>query len=218
MLGLAQGLLEATFARYEREKQPAVIARAGELFTDVTAGRYVQLVAHEDDRAARHGIDAISAHDERVDSGSLSRGTAEQLYLCLRLGLAETHAERTVSLPFVLDDVLVNFDPGRATAVARAIVLLSRSHQVLAFTCHPHIVEVFRAADPACTVIELPLAEVGRHADRSVARPGTGRSQSSATSPAANAVASFHPVTTATKMTRVRMCTPVHHRQSLPIS
>jgi uncharacterized protein YhaN len=162
VLGLAQGLLEATFARYEREKQPAVIARAGELFTDVTAGRYVQLVAHEDDRAARHGIDAISAGDERVDSGSLSRGTAEQLYLCLRLGLAETHAERTVSLPFVLDDVLVNFDPGRAAAVARAIVLLSRSHQVLAFTCHPHIVEVFRAADPVCTVIELPLAGVGR--------------------------------------------------------
>ena len=162
VLGLAEGLLEATFARYEREKQPAVIARAGELFTDVTAGRYVQLVADEDDRAARHGIDAISARDERVDSGSLSRGTAEQLYLCLRLGLAETHAERTVSLPFVLDDVLVNFDPGRAAAVTRAIVLLSRSHQVLAFTCHPHIVEVFRAADPACTVIELPLAEVGR--------------------------------------------------------
>ena len=65
VLGLAQELLEATFARYEREKQPAVIARAGELFTDVTAGRYVQLVAHEDDRAARHGIDAISARDEQ---------------------------------------------------------------------------------------------------------------------------------------------------------
>ena len=159
VLGLGHALLEATFARYEREKQPAVIARASELFNDVTAGRYVQLVAHEDDRAARHGIDVISARDERVDSGSLSRGTAEQLYLCLRLGLAATHAERTVSLPFVLDDVLVNFDPGRAAAVAQAIAHLARSHQVLAFTCHPHIVDVFRQTEPDCALLELPLAD-----------------------------------------------------------
>jgi uncharacterized protein YhaN len=157
VLGLAHHLLEETVARYEREKQPAVIARASELFTDVTAGRYVRLVAREDDRAAHHGVTAISARNERVDSGSLSRGTAEQLYLCLRLGLAATHAERTVSLPFVLDDVLVNFDPERAAAVASAIAALARSHQVLAFTCHPHVVAVFEAADPGCTVIELPL-------------------------------------------------------------
>ncbi|MGD0743147.1 MAG: AAA family ATPase [Acidimicrobiales bacterium] len=160
VLGMAHRLLEGTVARYEREKQPAVIARASELFSDVTAGRYVRLVAREDDRAVHHDITAISAADERVDSGSLSRGTAEQLYLCLRLGLAAAHAERTVSLPFVLDDVLVNFDPARAAAVARSIAALSRSHQVLAFTCHPHVVDVFAAADPDCVVIELPLAEM----------------------------------------------------------
>jgi uncharacterized protein YhaN len=157
VLGLARALLEATFARYEREKQPAVIARASELFADVTTGRYVRLVAHEDDRAAHHGIEAISARDERIDSGSLSRGTAELLYLCLRLGLAAAHAERTVRLPFVLDDVLVNFDPGRAVVVARAIATLARSHQVLAFTCHPHVVEAFQRAAPECALIELPL-------------------------------------------------------------
>jgi uncharacterized protein YhaN len=157
VLGLARALLEATFARYEREKQPAVIARASELFADVTAGRYVRLVAHEDDRAAHHGIEAISARDERIDSGSLSRGTAELLYLCLRLGLAAAHAERTVRLPIILDDVLVNFDPGRAAAVARAIATLARSHQVLAFTCHPHVVAAFQRAAPKCVLIELPL-------------------------------------------------------------
>ena len=143
VLGLAHHLLEETVARYEREKQPAVIARASELFCDVTAGRYVRLVAREDDRAVHHGITAISARNERVDCGSLSRGTAEQLYLCLRLGLAATHAERTVSLPFVLDNMLVNFDPARAAAVARsgdrrALALAP----VLAFTCHPHVVDV----------------------------------------------------------------------------
>ena len=74
-----------------------------------------------------------------MDASSLSRGTVEQLYLCLRLGLAETFAERAESLPIILDDVLVNFDPGRAASVAEALADTAERHQVLFFTCHPHL-------------------------------------------------------------------------------
>jgi len=159
VLGLARGLLERTLARYEQERQPAVIHRAGTLFAEVTAGRYVQLVAREETDAVRsHGIDVISATGGRVDAGRLSRGTAEQLYLCLRLALAATFAERAVALPLLLDDVLVNFDPERAGAVARAVAATAARHQVLAFTCHPHVVELLRSADPTARLVEL-----GRH-------------------------------------------------------
>ena len=157
-LGVAARMLTSTIDRYEKERQPEVIHRASELFSLVTAGRYVRLVAREEgDRASRHGVIAVSEDGHQVDSGALSRGTQEQLYLCLRLALAAAHAERTVALPFVLDDVLVNFDPGRARAVAEAIGQTAASHQVLAFTCHPHIVDLFAATTPECTVISLPL-------------------------------------------------------------
>ncbi|HTW99838.1 MAG TPA: AAA family ATPase [Acidimicrobiales bacterium] len=159
VLSLAESLLLETLARYERERQPRVLARAGELFCEVTAGRYPKLIARSGSEAPAQGIDALTASGERVDCSSLSRGTAEQLYLCLRLAYATTFAERATALPLVLDDVLVNFDPCRASAVARAIAAVAAEHQVLAFTCHPHVVEMLLEAAPASRVIELAASD-----------------------------------------------------------
>ena len=79
-LVIARGLVADTLARFERERQPAVLERAAEHFREVTAGRYERL-------AVRDGaVDAIDASGRRVDAAVLSRGTREQLYLCLRLG------------------------------------------------------------------------------------------------------------------------------------
>jgi uncharacterized protein YhaN len=104
-------------------------------------------------------IRVVSAKGESIDATSLSRGTVEQLYLCLRLGLADSFAERSVSLPVVLDDVLVNFDPDRARAVATELAASARSHQIIFMTCHPHLAELaLRASSEGPTpsqIIEL---------------------------------------------------------------
>lgn len=155
VLGIARTLLERTLARYERERQPEVVRRAAELFASATRGRYVRLVSRPDADGRSHGIDAIDEWGARVDAGSLSRGTAEQLYLCLRLALA-TAGGAGVELPLVLDDVLVNFDPDRAAAVAEVIADVARQRQVLAFTCHPHVAELLSDASPKARVLELP--------------------------------------------------------------
>ncbi|HVC25728.1 MAG TPA: AAA family ATPase [Acidimicrobiales bacterium] len=155
--GIARHLLEQALRRYERERQPAVVARAATLFRSVTGGRYVELVARADQESGRsQGVSAISATGAVIDAAALSRGTAEQLYLCLRLALASSFASGSTALPVVLDDVLVNFDPQRASAVARAVAEVSSSHQVLAFTCHPHIVDLLRDAAPSARVVDLP--------------------------------------------------------------
>lgn len=155
--GAAKALVRRTLQRYERERQPAVIRAAGELFAEVTGGRYQALVAREstDGRSSTPGIEALAPGGRRVESDRLSRGAQEQLYLCLRLALASTFAERAARLPLVLDDVLVNFDPGRAAAVARALARTARDNQVLAFTCHPHVVALLKDALPDARVVEL---------------------------------------------------------------
>ncbi len=155
-LGIARELLRETMDHYERERQPAVIAKASELFALVTDGRYERLVAREDERGSGRAVVAMTKNGSSVDAASLSRGTQEQLYLCLRFGLASVHAERSVALPFVLDDVLVNFDPERSTAVAEVIAETAASHQVIAFTCHPHVVETLAEAAPGCRIVEIP--------------------------------------------------------------
>ena len=154
-LGCARLLLERTLRRHEQERQPAVLARAGERFAKVTEGRYTCLLPSVSDEGGRDSIRVVTATGAELDASSLSRGTIEQLYLCLRLGLAETFAERAEALPLVLDDVLVNFDPGRAASVAEALAATAERHQVLFLTCHPHLAEVVGAVSPGAQLIQL---------------------------------------------------------------
>ncbi|MEZ4546559.1 MAG: hypothetical protein R3B51_02035 [Thermodesulfobacteriota bacterium] len=40
----------------------------------------------------------------------MSDGTADQLYLALRIAAIEDYLERSNALPFVADDLFINFD------------------------------------------------------------------------------------------------------------
>jgi len=155
VLGCARLLLERTLRRHEQERQPAVLARAGERFAKVTEGRYTCLLPTVGEEASRDFISVLSSSGNEIDATQLSRGTVEQLYLCLRLGLAETFAERAEALPLILDDVLVNFDPSRAASVAEALADTAQHHQVLFLTCHPHLEQLMRQVTPETQVVEL---------------------------------------------------------------
>jgi uncharacterized protein YhaN len=164
VLGAARALLQETLDRHQRERQPAVIATAAEHFERVTAGRYSGLLADGGPEA----IKVLTPSGASLDASSLSRGTLEQLYLCLRLGLAGTFAERGVSLPLVLDDVLVNFDADRAQAVAAELVKTAEHHQIVFMTCHRHLAGLMmssaEAAAPAAgrVAARAQLVELGR--------------------------------------------------------
>jgi hypothetical protein len=81
-----------------------------------------------------------------LDAEVLSSGTREQLFLALRLALVNSYARRGMELPLVLDDVLVNFDVGRAKAAAVVLRDFARQgHQVFVLTCHEHIYKLFRS-------------------------------------------------------------------------
>jgi uncharacterized protein YhaN len=75
----------------------------------------------------------------------MSEGTADQLYLALRLAAVEEYLDRAHALSFVADDLFVNFDDSRASAGFQVLAELSRKTQVLFFTHHQHLVEIARA-------------------------------------------------------------------------
>ena len=64
----------------------------------------------------------LDEHGGAKSPDRLSRGTVEQLYLCLRLGLAAEFARGATSVPIIMDDVLVDFDPVRARATAAVLL------------------------------------------------------------------------------------------------
>ena len=136
-LRLASGLVESTLERFERERQPNVLREASRLFARITDERYPRIV-QTGERAASGksaGFAVQGPGGALRGPETLSRGTREQLYLCLRLGLVTELERRGTSLPIVMDDVLVNFDDERATAAAALLAEFAAGHQILFFTC-----------------------------------------------------------------------------------
>ena len=153
---LAQGLIRRARERYQKERQPEVIREAAQFFERLTLGKYPSLVAPiGEDR-----VEVVCQDNSRKEVGQLSRGTAEQLYLSLRFGFIREFSETTESLPIIMDEILVNFDPRRAKATAETIIELSKEHQILFFTCHPQTAGLYRKIDPHVPVLEISNEEI----------------------------------------------------------
>jgi uncharacterized protein YhaN len=149
----ARGLIAATLQAFVRDRQPAVLARASESFAQVTGGRYTSV---EQDDEGNEAVVVVSS-EGHLTPEKLSRGTAEQLYLAIRLALVGEFAARSESLPLIMDDCLVNFDPQRAEQMARLLSSSSGDGQCLLFTCHPETAELMVAqSGGAATVIKMP--------------------------------------------------------------
>jgi uncharacterized protein YhaN len=129
---LALGMLESAKKIYEKNRQPGVLKSAEAVFSEITDGKYPRLVKPLDEDEVF--IQNVRGAQKKVSQ--TSRGTREQLYLSMRLGLIEEYESRSESLPIVMDDVLVNFDDSRKAKVIAALTRFSRGRQVIVLTCH----------------------------------------------------------------------------------
>ena len=128
-LNLAQETLTQATAELQRRFAPRIAQRAGYLMSRMTGGRYDRLSIGEDLslRAGAENEDTLREALWRSD------GTVDQLYLALRLAVAE---ELTPDAPLVLDDALVRFDESRLAAAMDILKDAAADRQVILFTCH----------------------------------------------------------------------------------
>ena len=153
--------LDAVCAAYESDRQPETLAEASGYLKRLTAGRYQRIWTPFGESALC--VDDQQGQSRRVEA--LSRGTREQVYLSLRLALASAYGRRGAGLPLILDDVFVNFDAQRARAAAQTVCdFAAAGNQVLVFTCHDHIRDVFQSlgVDIRCLPAPEDVAESGR--------------------------------------------------------
>lgn len=151
VLKIATRLIDRAREKYERERRPGVLKEAERYFAQFTNGNYTEILAP----AGEDQIVVLTPDGSRKEVSQLSRGTAEQLYLSLRFGFVQAFVSRSEPLPLVFDDILVNFDAGRAQATVEAIIELSKSLQILLFTCHASTVELMRKVDRTIPVFAL---------------------------------------------------------------
>lgn len=132
---LALRVFDDVKKRFEKEHQPEVIKYAGDLFSKITGGKYKRINVSIEDRT----VSVIEANERSKTIDQLSRGAKEQLLLCLRLGLIQEYEKNREPLPLVLDDILVNADPGRTDRLAAILESFAESRQLILLTCNPDL-------------------------------------------------------------------------------
>lgn len=127
-LSIAQEALEQARRELQRRFAPRITRRAQELLERMTGGRYHSLTMGEDFSLQSGAGQETTLHEILWRSD----GTMDQLYLALRLAVAE---ELTPQAPLILDDALVRFDDVRLKAAMAILKELAQSRQVICFTC-----------------------------------------------------------------------------------
>jgi len=69
----------------------------------------------------------------------MSEGCRDQLFFALRLAAVEASCAAGEPMPFVVDDVLVQFDDDRGAAALRILADVASRTQVVLFTHHQHV-------------------------------------------------------------------------------
>ncbi|PLT33778.1 AAA family ATPase [Bacillus sp. V5-8f] len=144
---LAKRLLRETIAAFKRERLPKVVAKAQSYLSLLTDGEYNRIIVGEE----VDGLYLERRDGLRFDTGEVSRGTAEQVYVSLRLALAGSILDED-DFPLIIDDSFVNFDQNRAVNMIRLLNNMSKDRQIIFFTCHEHLLRFF--ADSSITALE----------------------------------------------------------------
>ena len=125
---LAMETLEKATTELQRRFAPQISGRAQELFGRLTGGRYDRLQLTQDFCLEAGAV----GENTLADSKFRSDGTVDQLYLALRLAVAEA---LTPNAPLVLDDAFVRFDDTRLAQAMAILKETSAEKQVILFTC-----------------------------------------------------------------------------------
>ncbi len=139
---IASVILARTIEQYREKHQGPLLAAAGGLFARMTLEAFSGIRAEYDDRGNPVLVGIRPDSGRQVPVAGMSDGTADQLYLALRLASLEQYLESGEPLPFVVDDILARFDDRRALATLEVLAGLSAKTQVILFTHHRHLIEL----------------------------------------------------------------------------
>lgn len=130
--------------KHRTTSQAPLIARAGQIFAEMTRGAFQSLTVVYDQHD-RPAIVALRSDGAQVGPEAMSEGSRDQLFLSLRLASLSGRAGFT-PLPFICDDILITSDDERAGAMLKALSSASQSMQVLVLSHHEHVIEIARQA------------------------------------------------------------------------
>ena len=129
-LELTRQFLERAETRVHRDVARVLAETIRPWLPTVTAGRYADVRVDPGTLAVR----VRDCSGEWRNAAFLSHGTAEQIYLLLRVALAKHLARSEETCALILDDVTAQCDSSRTTAVLNLLHAISKERQVIVFS------------------------------------------------------------------------------------
>ena len=124
-------LLEAAERRVHRDVAPILTASVQRHLPAITGGAYVEVGMNPRDLS----VDVKEARTGQWrDARLLSEGTREQIYLLLRVAMAEHLVTTDESAPLLLDEVTAQSDPERKLRMLDVLHELSADRQIVLFS------------------------------------------------------------------------------------
>ena len=151
---LAGKILRDQIERYRQENQEPLVRQASEYFAALTLDSFESLITDFNERDEPVLI-GCRPGGEQVNVEGMSSGTRDQLYLALRLASLEKFMESAEPMPFIVDDILVDFDDDRSKAALNVLAKLAKKTQIILFTHHSRLVEQAKGVDGLVQVQEL---------------------------------------------------------------
>lgn len=152
-LATASALLKWAVDRYRDRKQGPLLERASTIFESLTLGSFRKLRIDYDQTPP--ALLAYRANNQAVRVEGLSDGTRDQLFLALRIAALELQSEHGEPVPFIADDLFINFDDERSQAGLKALWNLSAKTQVIFLSHQEHLLPVVEKLFEGVNVISL---------------------------------------------------------------
>lgn len=115
-----------------QDRYPKILQQAEKFFAILTADHYQKIIVDDS------GISVLNHEQQIFQVAELSLGTAEQLFISLRLGFITVISDQ-IKLPVMVDDGFVNFDNVRRGRMLKLLNQLAEENQVIYFTANDQI-------------------------------------------------------------------------------
>jgi uncharacterized protein YhaN len=146
---LVQEVLDEAFRELRKSYSGALETRTAEVFALITDNKYSSVNVSKNFELGVTSADVFGLKNSQY----LSVGAEDQLYLALRLALAELMTEQTGVLPLLMDDPLSQYDDKRMIQTTRFLSDYAKERQLILFTCHNTVVDA--AKNSGANIITL---------------------------------------------------------------
>ena len=147
-IDLTKNILEKSYNKMKNNIAPEFTENLSKNTKGVIGGKYKNIIFNEED-----GIIVETENGNYVNANLLSVGTIDQLYLALRLAIANEVAKE--KLPIILDEAFAYYDEERLENILSYLNSNFKENQIIIFTCSKREKEIMEKLNLDFNYIEL---------------------------------------------------------------